>query len=106
MYDSMIKGIEGFPVWLVVFFFCSIYGFIVFDTYAIFRELRSKWEKVVIVILSSPFILRFFLNLFAIRKTRSGYDKLTSNTTIDLFTWLVLVSLLVLILCLRLKPKV
>jgi len=105
-YDAMIKRIEGFPVWLVVFFFCSIYGYIVFDGYLIFRTLKDKWEKATMVVLISPFILRFSLNLLAINEDRKGYDEYTSNITIDLCTWLVLAILLIIISCLRLRPKV
>ena len=96
VYDTLIKRIGGFPVNLVVFFYCSIYGFVIFMIYAI--EVRNKFDKKVLTILSLPFMLRIVLNLLAIGKDRQGYNNLVSNEYIDYVTWITIVVLLILLL--------
>ena len=96
VYDTLIKRIGGFPVNLVVFFYCSIYGFVVFTIYSI--EVRSKFDKKVLTILSLPFLLRIVLNLLAIGKDRQEYNNLVSNEYIDYVTWMSLSLLLILAL--------
>ena len=96
IYDTLIKRIGGFPVNLVVLFYCSIYVFVVFTIYAI--EVRSKFDKKVLIILSLPFILRIVLNLLAIGKSRQEYNNLVSNEYIDYVSWMSLSILLILVL--------
>ena len=96
IYDTLIKRIDGFPVGLVVFFYCAIYCFILFTIYAI--EVQNRFDKKVLTILSLPFILRIVLNLLAIGKDRQGYNNLVSNEYIDHMTWLTIVILLILLL--------
>ena len=96
IYDSLIKSIGGFPVNLVIFFYCSIYMFVVFMIYTI--EVRSKFDKKVLMILSLPFLLRIVLNLLAIGKTRHEYNDLVSNAYIDYVSWMTLSVLIILVL--------
>jgi hypothetical protein len=95
VYDKLVKGADSFPVNLVVFFFCSIYCFILFVLWDWRKKEGNEFDKTVLIIASLPVMLRIVLNLLAINQDRDVYNSLVSNEYIDYFSWLTLIIILI-----------
>ena len=97
-YDTLIKILEGFPVNLVILFFCSFYGFVLF-TFSVWRfELKSKFDKKILTVLCVPVLLRILLNLYAINTERDDYNAIVNNHLVDTITAIFLaISIFILI---------
>ena len=97
IYDSLVKRVTEYSVNLDIFYFCSIYSFVVFWIWVLIKETRNKFDKKVLMILSVPFILRIVLNLLSINQSYEKYSNLVSNAYIDYVSWMVLSVLLILV---------
>ena len=97
IYDSLVKRITEYSINLDVFYFCSIYSFVVFWIWILINETRDKLDKRVLIILAIPFVLRIILNLMSINKSYSEYSNLVSNAYIDYVSWMSLSVLLILV---------
>ena len=95
LYDNLVKKSVGFPVNLVVFFYVSLYSFIVYVIYIFYQETINKFDKKVLIVGASPFLLRICLNLLSINRDRDIYNNLVSNEYIDYFSWLALIVILI-----------
>lgn len=98
IYDSLVKRNTEYSINLDVFYFCSIYSFVVFWIWILINETRNKLDKRVLIILAAPFVLRIVLNLMSINKSYIEYSNLVSNAYIDYISWMALSVLLIFIL--------
>ncbi len=98
LYDNLVKNITEYSVNLDVFYHSSIFTFILFWIWIQWKESVFTIDKLILIILSIPFIVRIGLNLLSINKNYSEYSALVSNRYIDYTTWCTVVILLILIL--------
>ena len=97
IYDEKVKNVTEFSVNLDVLYHCAWLGFALFVAWLFWKESRLKFDKLILIILSIPFIVRIILNLLSINQEYEKYSSLVSNSTIDYITWMSLSSLLILI---------
>ena len=86
---------------MVIMYQIVFYGFILFWMYEQFKISKVKFDKVALVVLSFPVLIRFVLELSAIGMTRQEYYLRTSNEYIDFITWGFLIVLLTIALWAR-----
>ncbi len=99
LYDTLVKGAEEFPVNLVVFFYCSVYLFILYTIWLVYQETKDFLTRIVLGVLMAPFVLRIGLNLVALVGSRNQYNQLVSNKYLDIASWLILIAVLITVLC-------
>ncbi len=97
IYDNLVKNITEYSVNLDVFYHCAWLGFALFVAWLFWKESRLKFDKLILIILSIPFIVRIGLNLLSINKNYSEYSNLVSNQYIDYITWMSISSLLIIV---------
>ncbi len=105
LYDTLVAKVTEYSVTLDVFYFTKDHCFVLFWIWVTYKESRVKKDKMILKILSIPFVLRILLNLsglFLDEKNYDNFSKIVSNVNIDYFTWITLITLLILILCQKL----
>jgi len=91
IFDTCVKNTSGqFPVNLVVFFYVSVYGFILFAIHNYRKQAANKFDRKILLFAAIPFVIRIALNLISIGSNYATYDSIVSNAYIDYMTWLIL----------------
>ena len=98
VFDKAVKYVDVFSVNLSVQYNGSLMLFIGFVGLVWSTETRNKFERKLLIVLSSAFMLRFILNLIAINATLEKYSAIVNNNYIDAATWFLLVVAIVIIL--------
>jgi len=90
LYDSMVRGLTLYSVNLDIFYFCSVYGFILFTMISALLKARLRRDQLMILALSLPIALRLILNLVSINREYEDYARIVNSLFIDHLTWVVL----------------
>ncbi|MHA2182226.1 MAG: hypothetical protein ACXAAH_12475 [Promethearchaeota archaeon] len=61
-------------------------------------ETHNKFDRRLLILLSSAFMVRFVLNLIAINTSYEKYSRIVNNNVIDYCTWFLLVVAIVITL--------
>ena len=101
IYDIAIKmADEIYTVNLSIFFFVSIYGYIVWTMWSK-SELITIFERKILKRISLIWILKIGLNLGGVNQSWDVYVFLTSNYVIDSISTIILIIILINLLCQR-----
>lgn len=91
IFDTAMKFTEVYSVNWDVFFFTSIYGFILYQIYLSVKIAKDPFKQSILYLLSALFIFRIVLNLFSFGRTYEEYSIIVNNEFIDSFTWICLI---------------
>ena len=105
VYDIAIKqSSETYTVNLSVFFFVSVYGYIVWTMWNKPKPI-SVFERKILKRISLIWILKIILNGCGINQSWDVYVMFTSNYIIDIVSLIILIVILINLLCQRYKDS-
>lgn len=101
IYDVVIKlSSEIYTVNLSIFFFVSVYGYIVWTIWSKLKPV-NVFERKILRRVSLIWIFKGVLNLLSINQSWDVYVMLTSNYILDVVSIIILIIILIQLLCQR-----
>lgn len=90
IYDQIAKSLSDYSLNLSIFYHVSYLSFISFVIIDSAIKTRNK-DRLLLLILSLPFLVRILLNLICINKDYDFYMRIVNQPLIDFLTWSVLI---------------